>query len=455
MNEALMFLLYYLSGLATICIIIISFKRSAYGVLLASTLLWYLIGVCIYPILELFFLVDRGVDAISFILYNDPPGLMAAAHVFFISVGMLIGYFGCSRKSGIKYFLDKIFNRFRFSTINPIKLWRISIIFGLLIFALYFFLVGFDTALVNAAAARSGVFDEFENENVDQYLFLKTLAGIGGVSVFVLVFALHDRDRIFIFLFLVFIALGYVNSISRSLILYSLIVPLIVFARLRRFSPIWLILGILLLPLGYYVLLYGKPFGYFMSAYISGQNYVLEAYQGDAGFLNAVFRNLDFQWYSIQAGINHFFETGLPLIPHDVPLATLFGIIPSRILGFFGVDFLYYGNADVRLSCVNTEMFGLPGCTIPPSLYGYSAYFLPLAGGLLIGFVMLRVYATIEQMWIIRERNDISMLWVPYFWFSFFSSLFSLIPTAIPVAEIQLIWVFALSKVLIKKERLP
>jgi hypothetical protein len=78
---------------------------------------------------------------------------------------------------------------------------------------------------------------------------------------------------------------------------------------------------------------------------------------------------------------------------------------------------------------------------------------LPLGGGFLTGFIMLRTFAIIEDMWVARERYDVTKIWIPYLWFIFFSALFSLVPNAIPIAELQLIWVFVIAKMLTIKFR--
>jgi len=86
-------------------------------------------------------------------------------------------------------------------------------------------------------------------------------------------------------------------------------------------------------------------------------------------------------------------------------------------------------------------MFGLSDCTIPPLWLGYSAYVLPLAGAVIFGLVKFYVFGRIERMWILLRNIDYSLTWIPYFWFTVASTLFTLIPSAIPQMTFALVLV--------------
>lgn len=449
LSQMFSFLIYVVSLLVVLTIVYASLRRSAFGVLLAAHLAWFIVGCHIYPLFNLCNLVEINNDYNSFILHNGQPGILAAIHILLISVGMWVGYIarGKYRHNGVLEQLSTPLKR-----VNPLTVWRITILSSFAIIVLFYSLVGFESAIANAVALRSDDVSGFGGN--EQFLFIKTVSSISGIATAIAPVALLGKDRLFVVLYVIFIALSYLNSTSRNVVLTGLIVPILVFAKLRGISFRTFLIVSALVPLGFLVLLYGKPLGHFISAYLEGRPYELRAYQADAGFLNAILVNLGFQWYSVQAGLVHFFESGLPLFPQDVGLSMLFGMIPSRVLDFVGAGNLYYGNAEVRLATVNTAMFGLNGGTIPPTAYGYSAYLLPLAGGFLVGFVMLRTFAFLEGMWVDRERHDVTKIWIPYVWFLFFAKVFSLIPEAIPSGQLQLIWVFILAGVLALKGRL-
>jgi hypothetical protein len=414
--------------------------------------MWYIIGLYLYPVFDFFGLIDPNIEGISFVEKNGQPGTLTAIHILLISIGMYVGYF-LRNKYKAKGILEKLSKPLE--SIDPIKMGYIAIIFSFLIMTVFYYLVGFETSMANSAASRSGDFSGLEGN--EQFLFLKTFSSVYVVATTVFPIALYQKKRIFTFLYLIIVVLTYLNSISRSIVFYGVLMPAVIFIKLRGFSFKAALVIFLLLPLSYITLLYGKNFGNWISAYIEGRDYEIAAYQSDSGVINTLLTSVSYQWYSVEAGIIHFFKSELPLFPQDVFLSVLFGIIPSRILELFGLDFLYYGNADVRLSCINTEIFGLYGfsfdCSVPTTLFGYAAYMLPLGGGFLTGFIMLRTFAIIEDMWVARERYDVTKIWIPYLWFIFFSALFSLVPNAIPIAELQLIWVFVIAKMLTIKFR--
>ncbi len=448
MTNILCWFIDVLSLAVTLSIFYVSIKKSTFGILLTVSMVWSIIGLFVYPIFDLLGLIDLNIEGRSFIETNGNPGILSAIHILFISVGMWCGYFFKG-----KYNNKGILERFSIplDNINPLTIWRVTTIFSLLIIIFFYYLTGFETAIKSAAAARSGEFDGFEG--TEQFMFLKTFSTISSISTAIFPIALLKKDRLFIFFYIILIALMYLNSISRSLVLSSIVIPITIYVRLSKISFKTTLAFISLIPIFYILLLYGKPFGQFISAYLNGKDYELIAQDNESGFLNAMLVGTGYQWYSVQAGINNFFNTGSPLFPNDVFLSIFFGMIPSHVLESLGYGDLYYGNANVRLACVNTEIFGLFGCTVPPTSFGYSSYLLPGAGGFILGFIMLRTYATIEHMWLIRQHRDVTKVWIPMMWFTFLSAMFSMIPTMIPRMEVSIIWVFFITYILSIKFR--
>ena len=153
--------------------------------------------------------------------------------------------------------------------------------------------------------------------------------------------------------------------------------------------------------------------------------------------------------YSIDAGVRNFLMHG-PVVSNDILLSPL-GFLPSFVYSAVGLDFLSYQLVadDQRLSCINDYYFlNADGCTIPPYLTGASAYFLPVLGGFISGFIKFFFYSIIELSWI-RVRSSPEQIWVPLFLLLLVNRLFLLIPNSISFAvfvSIVLLFVLKLRK---------
>lgn len=442
-------MMYCLSALAVSAVVVRSIRRSAFGVLLASTVAGFLIGDCLYPIFHIAGVIESQGEVADFIQKNGEPGLATAVHVMLMSFGMLFGYSYRPRHSVSGQAIGWVTARLMEG--RDTVVWRASILLGIVSYLLYFYLVGVDVALMNAAAARGGDFDGFEGK--DSFVFLKTVAAVGFVATCFVPMALHEKRKIFIAAFALLVVTAYANSISRNLLLYTAIVPLLVYLRLRvdligRSSLKGsLFLGLALIPSALLVLTYGKVMGHFIRSYFTGDYYSMAEQIGEVSSLELILSNYGFQWVSVQAGIDHFFSSGGPLLSAEHPLAAVFGAIPSRVLSAFGLDFLYYGNIQPSLTCINSQAFGYVDCTVPPLSPGYSAYLLPGAGGFIIGYAWMRLYAAIENLWIAFQRSDRQRLWIPYFLWGLVVNIFTFIPSTLAVAATQLVWVYMLTRV--------
>lgn len=439
--------MYFLAACLVCAVLVRSIRRSAFGILLASSLIGFLIGACIYPMFHLFHPVEHHSEVADFIARNGEPGIAAAIHVLLISIGLLCGYIYRPRHA----ISDRVVSwvEARMVQGNEAVVWRWSIFLGVASYLLYFSLVGFDVALMNAAAARGGDLEGFGEK--DSFVFLKTVAAIGFVATCFVPMALFDKNKIFIVTFCLLVATAYANSISRNLLLYTAIVPVLVYLRLRldlqRHSNAHLsvVMALALVPFALWVLTYGKVMGQLIRSYFTGDYYSMTEQVGDVSIVEVILSNYGFQWVSVQAGIDHFYRTGIPLVTMEHVLAAFFGSIPSRVLSFFGVDFLYYGGVKPALACINSEAFGYYECTVPPLAAGYSAYLLPGAGGFMMGFIWLRIYSAIEKLWIATQNGNWRKLWIPYFLWGAVVNFFTFIPSALAMAATQFVWVMVLT----------
>jgi hypothetical protein len=425
-------------------IIFKSFKRSSFGFLIFKYLFFIICGVVVFPVVDLFDVLQKKEVTLNCLDINQIQGVLVSLHVLFFSIGSLQGYY---KKRSNNYFNSKkVQNVVNF---NQIIIGWTSLLVGFLIYFIFFLLVGWDVALQNAILARAGIFVGFLG--VEKYLFLKTFADIGLVSAFFIPYALKEKKYLFVFLSFIFIFIVYLNSISRGLLLSYLIIPVFLYIWMERKKSKNIFLGFSLISLSFLILAFGKQFGHYMSNLIQGKSYVFQESIAQTNYLETLLLNLNYQWYSIQAGINHFFDFGPFFVAKDYLLAVFFGFIPSRILDFFGLSVLYYGNVEKTLPHVNTLYFGLENSTIPPQLIGYSAYIFPLAGAWIAGFLFFRISICIEEKWIVYERNyQYDMLWFPFFCFHELTVLSSFIASNARVAVAQIIWVFFLFKIIPK-----
>lgn len=440
--QILSLVLYVAAFFFATTVLIDSLRRSEFGVLLLlSEFLFFVLGASVYPILLILKFIEPGVLGYAYLQRNQEPGLLMAFHIFLYSVFSLIGYrVGFRRRSGwmirVATTIQKYFQ-------NPEKIFASLVIFGGGIYLLFASLVGVDVALINAAAARSGYMEGFGDDV--KYLFLKTLASISLFAVcfapWILIEKKSGKRYIYIVGYILLVLFAYLNSISRSLLLISLITPYMVFLRNKmsfrdfiRLIPVFFV--------GVAILIYGKNFGHYVSGTLQGYDSEIASSQVGQGFLVTVFQNLEYVWFSVGAGIENFFDSG-PLLPLDV-FYSFIGFVPSGVLTYFGIGDLYYGNATTRLPCVNAEIFGFYDCTVPPLWIGFSAYTLPVAGAVVFGFWKYYIYGLIERIWILAKNYNYKLTWIPYFLFMITSSFFTLIPNLISRASfvVMLVCVF-------------
>ena len=432
-----MIFIYLISLFFTLYTFFLMARRSEFGILvIASEFLSIAVGLCIYPIFYQLDWITLGKEGYSFVRHNGEPSIITAFHILLYTASGCVGYLVATKQSyvGGGYLFRSIQGIVKSEDNSFCSL----IIFGFVVYSIYFYLVGFHDSLINASAARSGEFDGF-GENV-QYLFLKTLANVSLYAVCFLPAILYKKTkRLWVLAYTMLVLIAYLNSISRSLLLNYIFVPFLVYSMVN-FGFVAVVRITTILFIGSLVLFYGKPFGHYMSNYLTGNYSEILSYNTEYGYFNAIFNNFEFAWFSVEAGVKNYYYNG-PLIPDDL-LYSPIGFIPSRFLEYIGLGEYSYGNATVRLPCVNANTFGFNDCTIPPLMSGYSAYLMPLVGGLIFGFIKFYIYGRLEKMWIFTKKLNYQLTWVPYFLFIISSNYFSLIPGAIAQSSLVIFSVF-------------
>lgn len=436
-----------LGSLAMLTWILYSLLReSEFGVVVFMAELPFILSCTVYPVLIMFGLISPGLEGSLYVSNHGVPGLGVSIHVFLYSLGGLAGYH-YGRKmhsaSGAQWLL-RVSER---AVPNP-SFWVRPLLLGLFIWLAFFQLVGVEVALANAVRARSGVFDGF-GEDV-RWLFLKTLASSFMFCACAVPVFLKDFGKYWhlFAIYCVLVILVFVNSISRSSILNYLLVPMAVYVYSRKSVPLFLIAFAIGILIAAPVLLFGKSAGQWISAMAEGRSSIeFEVYLTSSSVLESYLRNVEFTWYSVQAGISHFFQNGGSYFPLDVLASLLFGIFPSRVLDAIGLGALSYSGMEVdeRLACVNTAQFSSGmDCTIPPLWIGYSAYLLPFGGGLLFGFFRFFIFGRISKVWVLVKKIDYEKIWLVYFIALTSMYIMSLVPTAISQAVFMVMLVMLL-----------
>src|SRR5699024_10979568 len=136
--------------------------------------------------------------------------------------------------------------------------------------------------------------------------------------------------------------------------------------------------------------------------YFKGNEFQLEVNSdSQGGLITGLIRSYSFAWFSIDAGVKYFNLNTQFYIPRDF-LYSFFDFLPSQLMKSLGMQSLSITDLPDtdRLACVNTEFFeGMKPCTIPPGAPGYSAYFFPLAGALIFGFIKFFIYTYLLKKW--------------------------------------------------------
>jgi len=419
----------------------VSWRKSPLGVIAALAIVQILLGTAVVPIAIAAGLYGGGYQANQYLLQNDPPGIAAAAHLGLFSIGGIVGWhFGL--RSRLSRGVVTVLSRPLFK----LDAFRCVVFLLCLSFCCYitlFVLIDWDVLLVNARGGSREPYGEKQG-----YLFLKSLASLGMWAVCFLpsICKYCNRRKIcfVLALLLLYILITFATSISRNLLLWSVVAPIAVFvrySRVRRSLKVLAALAVLVFAAS--VLVYGKSYNQVQRRILSDGEWSSLQSANDEGLASTVISNLEFQWYSIDAGIENFLSGNPPPVG-ELGLSLAIGYIPSRILDAINLGFLSYNSyGDCSVIAVNSSAFSLSDWTIPPGTVGSSAYLGPWVMGLVVGFLFLYLLATVLQLSCHSGLGHACS--VSWFFALLLVNWFSFIPMACALATFAALVIFTLS----------
>jgi hypothetical protein len=248
------------------------------------------------------------------------------------------------------------------------------------------------------------------------------------------------KERFFLVLYFALVVFGFLNSVSRTMLITCTVVPTAIYLRanLRAHPTRTIVTGLVMAGMGLMITLFGKDFGQAVRVFFSDNSVAsVNAQHYDGSVLEALLRQFEYQWFSIRAGI-HSFTTHGPILPDDLPLS-LIGFVPSAIMQWAGLGAFRYNEVEQRFACINTAHMGLPDCTVPALFMGYSAYVAPIAAGLAFGFIRNFVLGRAEAAWRYIAARDYSKTWLPYLIAILVTNVFLFIPNFIATTSLIIV----------------
>ena len=420
--------------LTSLWILVISLKRSCFGIFLLSSEYFFILGLGVFPILLSLNLISNSSLFLSYQKLNGDISIATHFHLIFYSIGMFCGYFLLNKsKKSYKKLLIKIAVN---SNIDN-NLWFFCIaIFSISTSILYFNIIGFENAIVNANFVRGGDLSGLDG-NVE-FLFLKRLTMIAIFIVSFLPYIFIKKKWIAISFLIVFLlsVLIYMQTVARTTFVELLLLYILLFFYFasRREKIILSFFILICIPFFITILLYGKQLLPLISGYyFSGNKLELIDNIDDEQWYSFLYQ-FGHLYYSIDAGIKDFFTNG-PLLGLDVILSP-FGIFPSSIYHITNLEFLDYhsvANSD-RFSCINTSYFAKnQECSVPPFFTGASSYIFPLFGGFFFVWFKFYIFSILEKTWM-SIKDFPEYIWLPAFIFLLFIKISSFIPNSIAFA---------------------
>lgn len=418
--------LYCFSGVFLLSTLYLQIRYSVFGFLFFTFIIWHFFAFSLTPIIDLNDISDVGFISYQYYTLNNKPGILTALHIFLYTLFSFIS--SC-------FILNKKINydlclRIESLMPSPENVLKFFIVIGVLSNLLYFYSFGFKNALMLASSMRSKHYD-----GDTSFLFLKSISYISLYSVCFIPYIVKSNlksKNVLMFLYFLLVIMAYLNSVSRTIVLTYLILPMLIIGMMsmKKISFRKMLVLFFSIFIGILFLFYGKSFGNVMSSFIDG---------GDAGFashnlyltdvLLKLISEQSYLWYSVDAGVNNFLSHGF-YFPIDMVLS-IFGFIPSSILNTFGLGFLNFDSVDVTLSCYNSMAFNLNNCTVPTRLIGYSSYFLPLGGGVLYGVFVGSLMSSLNKLWKLCQENNLKTTWAPYLLWLIFSAFLTFVPNTI------------------------
>src|SRR5882762_10689569 len=85
-------LLYCASLIIVFLYLVLSIRRSEFGMILAGYDVFFFVGCCVYPLVLEAGLITPGIEGMESIASIGKPGPLTALHVFAVALGMFVGY---------------------------------------------------------------------------------------------------------------------------------------------------------------------------------------------------------------------------------------------------------------------------------------------------------------------------------------------------------------------------
>lgn len=430
--DALNFLAGFAYFLVSVLIFFALIRKNHFGIYFLAIEYFYIVGFGIFPMALAWGLVEPP----DFVAHT--PSILTPVHILFYAAGAITAFL-----------LQK--NRFswrlvRFSVglnVDPDKSFNVIFFVSFLFFVLYVAFVGVEQSVLGASFARSGDFDYFDDGNKYAYLRRPMMLGIL-ISLYASYFIFQKKSPWAYMLFCGVIGISiYAVTVSRYALLQLIAVPSTFFALyLIGRGAVSKILGfaiiLFMFVFSIFVLSYGKLILYQIGSYLLYGTPINLNVDGNQGAGWNAFSHL---YYSIDAGVRSFSEHGL-VVYKDLLLSPL-GFLPGGVFESLGIGSLSYHSVlpEDRFSCVNTlAVTNGDGCYIPPYFPGASAYFIPLVGGFLFGFLRFYLYSAVSRAWThLSDAGKGAAIPVLLIFFYFIDQMMLLIPSTISLTVFSFI----------------
>lgn len=408
-------------------------KKNLFWLYFISVEYFYVLGLGIYPIAMALEIADEP----RFVNGGDIDTLVPF-HICAYAIGAFLGYYFTPRKASVGFasFAEKL-------NVNPRKAYGVILAIFALSAIAYAAAVGLQDALLGASYARSGNFDFFEMGS--QYAFLKRPLMIGLLgSAYAYYFIYFGRTSAWYLVASIVIgAVVYSFTVSRYALFQSILIPVGIYTIYkfrsggagRLVSVLYLCVGVLF-SIG--ILLYGKV----LSSQLAGYYFFAGNIDLNADSASVALDQFSHLYYSIDAGIKHFFTDG-PAIFQDIVTAPM-GIFPSSVFTNLGLESLSYQllSRDNSFACVNTAIIaGSYGeCYLPAYFTGASAYILPVVGAFVFGILRFSCYAIVCRAWeLLDNQRSASRIPTVLVLFVFMEQVMLFIPATISMVSFMLI----------------
>lgn len=402
---------------------------------------FFFLGLGVYPLLLYFGVIDFPDGYSNYRSFED-LSYLTPFHIILYSIGSFFGVV----LFGSLYVKTRFFLRIvDYIYIDPVVVLKVILILSLVPATFFLLKYGIHDVLYTASERRGGRFDY--NSDMARFLFMLKFMGISIFAICVYPYFVATKKKVFLSTFIVIFVcvLLYIFTVSRHALFQAFVMTMLVYWSYNYKKLSVNFLASLIGFLAFLILIFGKS----LLAYIYG-NLVNEQPELYYANFDKILMHFGHLLFSIDAGIRNYLHNGF-FIAKDVYLSPL-GIIPSRFLDGFGlIDFSYQLQGEEnKMSCINTANVGLSGCTIPPYYTGISAYFFPVVGGFLFGFIRFSFYSIISNSWrVIETKQQMNKIPILLMVVVFIDAISTFIPALISLMIFSLV-VFFLVRIVSK-----